>query len=61
MSVVGVGPTHFATLVSTVHRHGLDLPSPPRPSLAWLARKWFGLTIQDCGPGGHDPEEDARA
>jgi RNA exonuclease 1 len=29
-----------------------------RPGLAWLMRKW---TIQDCGPGGHDPEEDTPA
>src|SRR5713226_8340655 len=34
---------------------------PLKPGLAWLARKWLGRTIQDRGPGGHDPEEDARA
>jgi len=30
-SLVGVGLTGFATLAPTVHRHGLDLSSPPRP------------------------------
>lgn len=34
---------------------------PLKPGLAWLTRKWLGRTIQDRGPGGHDPEEDARA
>ncbi len=34
---------------------------PLKPGLAWLARKWLNRTIQDRGPGGHDPEEDARA
>ncbi|KAI0266318.1 hypothetical protein BGY98DRAFT_1191446 [Russula aff. rugulosa BPL654] len=34
---------------------------PLKPGLAWLARRWLGRTIQDRGPGGHDPEEDARA
>src|SRR6266436_3827640 len=34
---------------------------PLKPGLAWLARKWLGRTIQDRGPGGHDPEEDATA
>jgi len=34
---------------------------PLKPGLAWLARKWLGRTIQNRGPGGHDPEEDARA
>ena len=28
---------------------------PLRPGLVWLARKWLGRTIQDRGPGGHDP------
>ena len=31
------------------------------PGLAWLTRKWLGRTMKDRGPGGHDPEEDARA
>ncbi|KAI0293180.1 hypothetical protein B0F90DRAFT_1670908 [Multifurca ochricompacta] len=34
---------------------------PLKPGLAWLTRRWLGRTIQDRGPGGHDPEEDARA
>ncbi|KAH8999593.1 hypothetical protein EDB86DRAFT_2908694 [Lactarius hatsudake] len=34
---------------------------PLKPGLAWLTRKWLGRTIQDRGPGGHNPEEDARA
>jgi RNA exonuclease 1 len=34
---------------------------PLKPGLAWLTRKWLNRTIQDRGPGGHDPEEDARA
>ncbi|KAI0270407.1 ribonuclease H-like protein [Gloeopeniophorella convolvens] len=34
---------------------------PLKPGLAWLTRKWLGRTIQARGPGGHDPEEDARA
>ncbi|KAH9965648.1 hypothetical protein BJV74DRAFT_869879 [Russula compacta] len=34
---------------------------PLKPGLAWLTRKWLGRTIQDRGPGGHDPEEDAQA
>jgi RNA exonuclease 1 len=34
---------------------------PLKPGLAWLTRKWLSRTIQDRGPGGHDPEEDARA
>jgi RNA exonuclease 1 len=32
---------------------------PLKPGLA-LTREWLGRTIQDRGPGGHDPEEDAR-
>ena len=39
------------------HPHG----RPLKPGLAWLTHKWLGRTIQDRGPGGHDPEEDARA
>ena len=34
---------------------------PLKPGLAWLTRKWLNRTIQDRGPGGHNPEEDARA
>jgi len=34
---------------------------PLKPGLAWLTRKWLGRIIQDRGPGGHNPEEDARA
>lgn len=34
---------------------------PLKPGLAWLTRKWLGRTIQDRGPGGHNPEEDAQA
>ena len=34
---------------------------PLKPGLARLARKWLNRTIQDRGPGGHDPEKDARA
>jgi DNA polymerase III epsilon subunit-like protein len=34
---------------------------PLKPGLAWLTRRWLNRTIQDRGPGGHDPEEDARA
>lgn len=34
---------------------------PLKPGLAWLARKWLNRTIQDRGPGGHNPEEDALA
>ena len=34
---------------------------PLKLGLAWLARKWLSRTIHDCGPGGHDPEEDAWA
>ncbi|KAN0141756.1 hypothetical protein V8E53_000218 [Lactarius tabidus] len=34
---------------------------PLKPGLAWLTRKWLGRVIQDRGPGGHNPEEDARA
>ncbi|KAH9958157.1 hypothetical protein BC827DRAFT_1362457 [Russula dissimulans] len=34
---------------------------PLKPGLAWLTRKWLNRTIQDRGPGGHDPEEDALA
>jgi RNA exonuclease 1 len=34
---------------------------PLKPGLAWLTRKWLGRTIQDRGPGGHNPGEDARA
>ena len=34
---------------------------PLKPGLAWFTRKWLGRTIQDRGPGGHNPEEDARA
>ena len=34
---------------------------PLKPKLAWLTRRWLGRAIQDRGPGGHDPEEDARA
>ncbi|KAN0141726.1 hypothetical protein V8E53_000188 [Lactarius tabidus] len=32
-----------------------------KPGLTWLTRKWLGRVIQDRGPGGHNPEEDARA
>jgi RNA exonuclease 1 len=31
-----------------------------KPGLAWLTCKWFGCTMQDRGPGGHDPEEYGR-
>ena len=34
---------------------------PLKPGLAWLTRKPFGRIIQDRGPGGHNPEEDAPA
>jgi RNA exonuclease 1 len=34
---------------------------PLKPGLAWLTRKWLGRIIQNRGPSGHDPEEDARA
>ncbi|KAN0141724.1 hypothetical protein V8E53_000186 [Lactarius tabidus] len=34
---------------------------PLKPGLAWLTRKWLGRVIRDRGPGGHNPEEDARA
>ncbi|KAN0141439.1 hypothetical protein V8E53_000684 [Lactarius tabidus] len=34
---------------------------PLKPELAWLRRTWLGRRIQDRGPGGHNPEEDARA
>ena len=34
---------------------------PLKPGLAWFTRKWLGRIIQDRGPGGHNPDEDARA
>ncbi|KAN0141708.1 hypothetical protein V8E53_000170 [Lactarius tabidus] len=34
---------------------------PLKPGLAFLTRKWLGRVIQERGPGGHNPEEDARA
>ena len=34
---------------------------PLKPGLAWLTRKRLGRIIPDRGPGGHNPEEDARA
>ncbi|KAN0141714.1 hypothetical protein V8E53_000204 [Lactarius tabidus] len=34
---------------------------PLKPGLAWLARKWLGLTIQDRGLDGHNSENDMRA
>lgn len=35
--------------------------APYKPGLAWLAKKWCEMEIQQRGEGGHDPEEDARA
>ena len=63
-SLTAVGLTCTATLAPTVHRHGLVhhlRGRPLKPGLVWLARKWLGRTIQDRGPAGHDPEEDAGA
>ncbi|KAI9435894.1 hypothetical protein BJY52DRAFT_1207341 [Lactarius psammicola] len=39
--------------------HPRDRPLKPR--LARLKRKWLGRIIEGRGPGGHNPEEDARA
>jgi RNA exonuclease 1 len=47
-----------------VHRHALVFYHPRRRPLkhsAWLTRKWLGRTMEDRGPGGHNPEEDAGA
>jgi hypothetical protein len=65
-SLAGVRLTRTATPTLTMHRHGLDLSSHTRTTSeskagAWLAHKWLGHAIQDHGPGGHDPEEDAQA
>ncbi|KAF8259558.1 hypothetical protein EI94DRAFT_1707012 [Lactarius quietus] len=38
------------------HPHG----RPLKPGLAWLTRKWLDDLIQNRGPGGHNPNEDAQ-
>ncbi|KAI0249684.1 hypothetical protein BJV78DRAFT_1394638 [Lactifluus subvellereus] len=51
------------------HPHCIDIAlifnhprgRPLKPGLAWLTRKRLGRTIQDRGPGGYDPKEDACA
>ena len=52
-----LAPTCIDTALIFHHPRG----RPLKQGLAWLTRKWLGHTIQNRGPGGHDPEEDARA
>src|SRR6266571_4541125 len=51
------GPQRIDTVLLFHHPCG----QPLKPVPAWLTRKCLGRTIQDRGPGGHDPEENARA
>jgi hypothetical protein len=38
-----------------MNHHRSSMTRPLKLGLAWFARKWLGRTIQDRGPGGHDP------
>ena len=60
-SLVGVRLTHIATLAPTAHRHGVDLPSPPRLSAKAGSSMAGSVARYRIGPGGHDLKEDARA
>ncbi|KAI0252982.1 hypothetical protein BJV78DRAFT_1198274 [Lactifluus subvellereus] len=55
-------PTPSGTRANS-HTHAASTPRgrPLQPGPAWLTRRWLGGTIPDRGPGGHDPEEGARA
>ncbi|KAI9447183.1 hypothetical protein BJY52DRAFT_1228423 [Lactarius psammicola] len=55
--------SHDLELVGTYYRDATLLSHyPPGRSIKGLARltcKWLRRAMQDCGPGGHDSEEDA--